>query len=117
METYTAEDYINFIKQGRRDKISPNALEIIAKRFDELNSISKNKHIESPQSSLECAKIILSILEQYLVENPCIRFSQALFNLRINQFANSENPEKENLNLRDIYNDTNDEILKRIKNG
>jgi hypothetical protein len=33
---YTVEDYINFIKQGRRDKISPKALDMIAERFDEL---------------------------------------------------------------------------------
>jgi hypothetical protein len=37
-DSYSAEDYINFIKQGRRDKISPHALEVIAKRFDELLS-------------------------------------------------------------------------------
>lgn len=33
---YTAEDYINFIIQGRRDKISPKALAIIATRFKKL---------------------------------------------------------------------------------
>lgn len=33
---YTAEDYINFIEAGRFDKISNHALEVIAKRFREL---------------------------------------------------------------------------------
>ena len=38
---YTAQDYIEFIKQGRRDKISPSALDIIAK-----DSISKSHVLE-----------------------------------------------------------------------
>lgn len=35
---YTAEDFISFIETGRRDKISPSALDLIAKRFRELES-------------------------------------------------------------------------------
>lgn len=31
-----AEDYISFIEQGRRDKISPDGLDLIAKTFREL---------------------------------------------------------------------------------
>ena len=33
---YKAEDFISFIENSRRDKISPNALDLIAKRFREL---------------------------------------------------------------------------------
>ncbi len=33
---YKAEDFISFIENGRRDKVSPNGLELIAKRFREL---------------------------------------------------------------------------------
>ena len=36
---YKAEDFISFIEQGRRDKISPNALDLIAKRFRELERL------------------------------------------------------------------------------
>ena len=33
---YKAEDFISFIESGRRDKISNNGLELISKRFREL---------------------------------------------------------------------------------
>lgn len=56
-------------------------------------------------------KIILTIIEQYLKDNPSIRFGQALFNLNINQFKMADT----NQLIRDIYNDTDDQILKRIK--
>jgi len=59
-------------------------------------------------------KIILAILEHYLEKNPTIRFGQALANLNINMFANVESPEKALYNLKDIHNDTDEEILKRI---
>ena len=36
MAEYKAEDYINFIEQGRTDKISPHALIIIAKGYRDL---------------------------------------------------------------------------------
>lgn len=42
MEEYTAEDYIALIEQGRRDKIGPDALKIIAEKFRELEN-TKNK--------------------------------------------------------------------------
>lgn len=48
-----AEDFIQLIEQGRRDKISPNALDLIAKRFRELenkvlsqaNTVSQNSQL------------------------------------------------------------------------
>lgn len=57
-------------------------------------------------------KHILIVLEQYLEANPSIRFGQALYNLNINQ------PDinfSENHLLRDIYADSDDEILRRLK--
>jgi uncharacterized coiled-coil DUF342 family protein len=41
-DEYTAEDYVSFIEQRRRDKISPHALDVIAARFREQEtSVSK----------------------------------------------------------------------------
>lgn len=54
---------------------------------------------------------ILELLDAYLKANPQIRFTQALFNLDINQFAE----EKPTSNFRDNYNDTDDDVLKRVK--
>jgi hypothetical protein len=57
---------------------------------------------------------IMNIIEAYLLENPHMRFGQALFNLGINQFANPMNPILERHLLKDIYNDTDTQILSRI---
>ena len=57
---------------------------------------------------------IMAILTQYLKDNPSIRFGQALFNLNITKFQNNINPERCNNLLRDIYNDTDEQILKRM---
>lgn len=59
-------------------------------------------------------KTILLLIEQYLTKNPEQRFGQALFNLDITQFDASCKG-KEYSSLRDIYDDTDNEILKRIK--
>ncbi len=56
-------------------------------------------------------KLILNIIEQYLKDNPSIRFGQALFNLNINLFEEGTHDN----GLKDIYNDKDEEILKRIK--
>ena len=63
----------------------------------------------------QSAEIIIQTLTQYLEKNPDIRFAQALFNLNINEFSNKKNPDKDNFLLRDIYNDTDMKILKRMK--
>lgn len=60
------------------------------------------------------AQKILEALTLYLEQNPSIRFSQALFNLGINEFANKEHPELKSFLLRDIYNDSDVDLLKRI---
>ncbi len=54
-------------------------------------------------------RIILEKLKEYLEQNPSQRFGQAIFNLGINEFKQNEE-----FQLRDIYNDTDFEILKRI---
>lgn len=59
-------------------------------------------------------KAILSVIEQQLEEYPSLRFGQVLSNLGINQFANMTNPASEKYLLRDIYNDSDEEILKRM---
>lgn len=54
-------------------------------------------------------RIILEKLKEYLEQNPSQRFGQAIFNLGINEFKQNEE-----FQLRDICNDTDFEILKRI---
>lgn len=57
---------------------------------------------------------ILNLIAAYLAEHYDQRFGQALFNLGINEFT--ENPSHSmNLRLRDIHEDTDDQILQRIK--
>jgi len=57
-------------------------------------------------------KQILEFITQYLEKNPNIRFGQALFNLRINEFDMLSKPGE--LIMRDIYNDKDSKILERI---
>ena len=60
-------------------------------------------------------ELILKKLTAYLKKYPDIRFGQALFNLDINQFE----PQQQGMigvnQLRDIYNDSDKSILKRMK--
>jgi hypothetical protein len=58
---------------------------------------------------------IVETLRDYLIKHPEIRFTQALYNLDINQFANKENPGTEKHQLRDPYNDSNKVVLERVK--
>ena len=60
-------------------------------------------------------KAILSIIEDYLTKYPEQRFGQALLNLNINQLKKTTLEHNEVPELRDIYNDTDDKILERIK--
>ncbi len=64
--------------------------------------------------NLEILEEIRKFIEQSGAEQ--LRFGQILTNLNINEFANKQHPELENYNLRDIYNDSSEKILKRIKN-
>ena len=56
-------------------------------------------------------KEILTLIKNYLEANPEQRFGQALFNLHINQFTEWK---PGNNQLRDIYNDYDSAILKRV---
>ena len=62
----------------------------------------------------ENAKTLLTLIEQYLEKNPSIRFTQALFNLGITEFADKDNPEAKGFLLRDIYNDDDLSVLERV---
>jgi len=55
---------------------------------------------------------ILALIADYLDKYPGQRFGQVLFNLDIIEFADKTDPSR---NLRDIYNDSNKEIIDRIK--
>ena len=58
---------------------------------------------------------ILELLKTYLDKHPDQRFGQAIFNLGVNQFQETTDPRNPNYTLRDIYNDSDDEIIHRIK--
>jgi hypothetical protein len=64
----------------------------------------------------ENAKEIIQLITEYLEKNPGIRFGQALFNLNINMFEDQQDPSRRDFLLKDIYNDSDQRILNRIKN-
>jgi len=57
---------------------------------------------------------ILELIKNYLEKHPDQRFGQALFNLGINQFKD-QNLERIDYSLRDIHNDNDNKIIKRIE--
>ncbi|WP_211236783.1 hypothetical protein [Sporocytophaga myxococcoides] len=59
---------------------------------------------------------ILNLISDYLAKHYDQRFGQALFNLGIMEFMDKGDPAKENFRLRDIHGDSDENILKRIKN-
>jgi hypothetical protein len=63
----------------------------------------------------ENAKAIISMLAEYLDKHPESRFGQALFNLNVNQFEDQQDPSRKDFLLRDIYNDSDVKVLKRMK--
>ena len=68
-----------------------------------------NKETVSSHFMTDEHKIILERLKEFLDQNPSQRFGQAIFNLGINEFKQNEEYQ-----LRDIYNDSDSEILKRM---
>ncbi|BFP40029.1 hypothetical protein FGF1_08740 [Flavobacteriaceae bacterium GF1] len=60
-------------------------------------------------------KLIIEKINQYLENHPDQRFGQAIFNLGINEFQKTTDPRNPSYNLRDIYNDSDSEINKRIE--
>ena len=64
----------------------------------------------------ENAKKILSLIEQYMNENPNLRFTQVLFNLGIDQFGgDNTTPGGSSYLLRDCYYDSDNMVLKRME--
>ena len=60
-------------------------------------------------------KEIIKLISDYLEEYPECRFTQALYNLRINGFYSVDNPEESNFLFRDNYNDSDEDVLNKIK--
>lgn len=57
---------------------------------------------------------ILSALTQFLLDNPEIGFGDALHEIGINQYVNQTNPAQCDFTFRNICNDNNEQIYKRI---
>ncbi|WP_299148104.1 hypothetical protein [uncultured Dokdonia sp.] len=60
-------------------------------------------------------KLILDLISSYLEKYPDQRFGQAIFNLGVNEFIKNDSS-LPTYNLRDIYNDEDSVIIKRIEN-
>lgn len=55
MSEYTAQQYIDFIRMGRRDKVSPHGLTIIADEFERMQKeLKKLKGEEEPIKDCLC---------------------------------------------------------------
>jgi hypothetical protein len=60
-------------------------------------------------------KLILKLIGQFLEKYPDQRFGQALCNLGINEFADKVEPGAKQHLLRNIYNDSDNDILHRMR--
>ena len=58
---------------------------------------------------------IIKLVSEYLAENPDQRFTQALFNLDINQFQKNHDLRNIQYKLRDPYNDLDKDVISRIE--
>ena len=58
---------------------------------------------------------IINIINDTIVKYPELRFCQVLTGLKIIEFANKDTPEASNYNLRDVFSDSDESVLKRIK--
>lgn len=56
----------------------------------------------------------MNAIEAALNRNPELRFGQALFNLDIYGFVNSDNPAEDDYRVRDIHGDKDSAIIERI---
>jgi hypothetical protein len=59
---YKAEDFISFIENNRRDKVSPNGLELIAKRFRELECEVNKLSLGAVSGSLPTEEQVLQTI-------------------------------------------------------
>ena len=63
----------------------------------------------------ETSKEIMKLIVEYLEKNPNQRFGQALYNLGVNEDDGKWKPETGAIKLRDIFYDTDEAILERIR--
>lgn len=64
--------------------------------------------------SMVRSRLILTLIAEYMDENPSIRFTQALFNLEVLEFADKGDPQAKGFLLRDVYNDHDQDVLSRV---
>lgn len=62
-------------------------------------------------------KDILKIITDVWNEHPHLRFGQLLSGLGVVEFANKTNPEWCHFNLKDIFYNNDEDMLKRIKSS
>ncbi len=94
--------------------LGDQALDLNELKVFEIGMLEFEQEWEKSSPKLE-HKEILDLISSYLADHPNLRFGQALFNLGVNEFVNRLAPEKEDYRFRDIYGDSDDEIISRIK--
>lgn len=103
-----------FIKNSQNHKIPKNSklkFNTITNKMDDVTMVEVEDKLNSLKESITNESLeILQKLQQYLEDHPGIRFGQALFNLDINEFQKDGS-----LIYRDIYNDSDKQILDRVK--
>jgi len=62
-------------------------------------------------------KEINEIINKIWIKHPYLRYGQLLSGLKILEFVNTKNPELANHNLKDIFYNSDEDILKRIKSS
>lgn len=60
--------------------------------------------------------VILQLLRQHMEEAPHLTFCQLLFNLGINEFNDPNDPEWYEYAFKDNYNDSDDDVIDKLKN-
>ena len=102
-----------FVKNSQNNKMTKNSkLKFNDKtgKMDDVTLGEVDDKLKSLKESVTDESLeIIQKLTQYLEDHPGIRFGQALFNLDINEFNKDGS-----LIYRDIYNDSDEEILKRV---
>jgi hypothetical protein len=102
-----------FVKNSHNNKMTKNSKLKFNDKTGKMDDVTLGEVDDKLKSLKESASgeslEILKKLTQYLEDHPGIRFGQALFNLDINEFNKDGS-----LIYRDIYNDSDEEILKRV---
>tara|TARA_X000000368_G_scaffold186188_1_gene146982 strand:- start:9554 stop:9985 length:432 start_codon:yes stop_codon:yes gene_type:complete len=102
-----------FVKNSQNNKMTKNSKLKFNDKTGKMDDVTLSEVDDKLKSLKESASDesleIIQKLTQYLEDHPGIRFGQALFNLDINEFNKDGS-----LIYRDIYNDSDEEILKRV---